>query len=128
MSDPIHPRPITPPSPEFVIDQIKKADPNLIAQGVAQKSGTEREVTAARVLAEMPADEARKAAAGNLPTPPPKIWYLIIGGLFVLSLLFGILSYDLLRSERDAAAVIGLATGALGGVIGLLTPGPISRE
>lgn len=72
--------------------------------------------------------DAEKIAKGLLPTPPQGIWYLLLGGLFVLACAFGVLSFMLIADGKSAEALVGLATGALGGVLGLLAPSPIAKD
>jgi len=80
------------------------------------------------VLGKLPAKNAEEVARGFLPPAPTGIWYLIITGLLVMALVFGWISFSLIDNGKSAEATIGLATAALGGVIGLIAPSPVSNR
>ena len=82
---------------------------------------------ATAVLEKLDEKDAKDIARGILPPAPNGIWYLIITGLLVMALVFGWISFSLIDNGKSAEAIIGLATAALGGVIGLIAPSPVSK-
>ncbi len=58
------------------------------------------------------------------------IWAIVLLSLLVIVLVFGYWSYKQLSAspKKDAEALIGVTTAALGGFIGLLAPSPTAKK
>lgn len=71
----------------------------------------------------------------NIPNPKSDgalttIWTVIILLLGVIVLVFGFWSYRQLAATpaKSAETLIGVATAALGGLLGILAPSPINKD
>jgi hypothetical protein len=104
------------------------AQPGLLAEAAAQLPANEAKKATAAILRNMPANDAREVAQGALPKAPVGIWYLLIGALCVFVVLFGVLTYVQLSEDKNAEALLGLATVSLGGLVGLIAPSPLSKS
>ncbi|MBM2618507.1 hypothetical protein JIG36_23400 [Actinoplanes sp. LDG1-06] len=105
---------------------MKSAD--FVAEAVVGLPAEKTKETAGKILEGMPAKDAQEVARSVLPEAPSGIWYMLIGGLFAVAILFGFLTYLLINNGKSAEAVLGLATAALGGVVGLIAPSPLARS
>ena len=47
-----------------------------------------------------------------------------MGSLVAVIVIFGVLSFVLIYQGKHAEATLALATTALGGIVGLISPGP----
>ena len=84
-------------------------------------------------FADLPQEEQQKVAQAirALPAPPEKfvgwLWLIVVVSL-ALVLVGGMwLLYSLVQGSKDTAVIVPLVTGALGAVVGLLAPSPVSK-
>lgn len=72
-------------------------------------------------------------ALRTLNFPPPSnrvadlIWLLVIAIVGVVAIGGGTLAYLLIDDGLGADAIVGLASAALGGLVGLLVPSPVGN-
>lgn len=67
--------------------------------------------------------------------PPPegaqigRVWYLVIGALFILALACGAAAFALYWSGHsdNGATFLGVTTTIVGGLVGLLAPSPVAE-
>jgi hypothetical protein len=52
------------------------------------------------------------------------LWKCVVGSLVAVIVIFGVLSFVLIYQGKHAEATLALATTALGGIVGLISPGP----
>lgn len=83
---------------------------------------------------DLPQEEQEKVAQAirALPDPPERfvgwLWLIVVVSL-ALVLVGGLwLLYSLVQDSKDTAVIVPLVTGALGAVIGLLAPSPMSKS
>ncbi len=114
---------------QTVLNEAVHNDLSAYADAVNSLPTTAAKKEAATAVLETLDEKAAKDVARKfaLPPPPNGIWYLIITGLLAMALVFGWISFSLIDNGKSAEAIIGLATAALGGVIGLIAPSPVSK-
>ena len=78
-------------------------------------------------------DSEKEEIARALGIPAPTtdkwlgpIWLFVIAGLVLIAILFGVLAWDLLGSDKAAEGFVAIASGAAGAIAGLLAPSPAS--
>ena len=106
---------------------ISAADPDELAEAVAKLPAGQAKEATAKILGNMPARDARELTQGALPTAPSGIWFVLIIALGVFVVLFGVLTYTLMSQDKNAEAMLGLATASLGGLVGLIIPSPLTK-
>jgi hypothetical protein len=109
-------------------DTVNSTNPADLAAAITKMPQNDRKEMCRQILNAIPPGEAEEVAKNLLPQAPKNIWYVLLIGLLGLAIVFGGLAFVLILTDRDAAAVIALATGALGGAIGLLSPTPLPRR
>ena len=77
-------------------------------------------------------DRKQFRASTGLPSPTPGVsdtlWIIVIVIVGLVALGGGFLAFLLLNDEKDAEALVGLASAALGGLVGLFVPSPASES
>lgn len=98
-----------------------------VAKALLPLATETRKAAASNLLSSMPATETQGVLQEFLPQAPKAIWFMLLGGLFILSLAFGVMSYMLIANNRNAEALIALSTTTLGGIVGILAPSPFGK-
>lgn len=68
----------------------------------------------------------------NVGFPPPTgsglnvVWIMVIAILGLVALGGGLLVYFLIQDDKDAEAIVAFASAALGALVGLIAPSPVS--
>lgn len=96
-----------------------------VGAGLQRLPAPELEKAAGKALSQLPAD-AKERVAGGLSAPDPKtnnlLWRVVVYSLIGIVGLFGAFTFVLIYQGKSAEAVLALATTALGGIVGLITP------
>jgi hypothetical protein len=66
--------------------------------------------------------------AGAGPKTVNNLWYLVIAGLFGMTMLGAIFGFVLLLDGKDASASWALAAAGIAGVVGLIAPSPLTTK
>ncbi len=71
---------------------------------------------------------AQQRVVGGLGSPDAAtnrwLWKCVVGSLVAVVIVFGVLTFVLIYQKKSAEATLALATTALGGIVGLISPGP----
>jgi cytochrome bd-type quinol oxidase subunit 1 len=93
-----------------------------VVQGL--ETAQQKQVATAAVNA-LPQTDQEEVAATILGTPDRKtqqiLWYVVVAMMGGAIFVFGILTFVLTLSGKNAEGVVALATTALGGVVGLVS-------
>ena len=75
--------------------------------------------------------DAQQRVTGGLTTPDAAtnrwLWKVVVVSLVAVVIVFGVLTFVLILKGKSAEAPLALATTALGGIVGLLSPGPATK-
>jgi hypothetical protein len=76
--------------------------------------------------------EFRANVGVSLPAPTPPaanvLWVLVIVILGIVAIGGGLLAFSLIKDGKNAEAIVGFVSAALGAIIGLLAPSPVSGQ
>lgn len=98
-----------------------------VGAGLDQLPVAQLEDAATKALGSLPA-AAQQRVVGGLSAPDAEtnrwLWKVVVGSLIAIVVIFGVLAFVLIYQKKSAEAPLALATTALGGIVGLLAPGP----
>jgi hypothetical protein len=101
---------------------------DAVEAGLASLQGPQLEATASNAFDRLPATAQKRIASGVLEPPDEKtsnfLWKVVVCSLIAVVVIFGVLTFVLIYQKKSAEAPLALATTALGGIVGLLSPGP----
>jgi hypothetical protein len=106
----------------------------VMAATVVHGLGTveQKRAAAEAAIGALPADVKQQVAQAALGSPDQRtrqlLWYLVVVTLTAAVFVFGTMAFVLVYQKKAAEAPLGLATGALGAIVGLIATSPGSRS
>jgi hypothetical protein len=92
----------------------------------------DQQAEAAAAIGALPADVKQQVAQAALGSPDQRtrqlLWYMVVATLTAAVFVFGTMAFVLVYQKKAAEAPLGLATGALGAIVGLIATSPGSRS